>query len=302
MEAIAGQTRGGLGNFVRAVTVTPINDLKGAKSGRFSEGEELLRCKLAASYRLVDILGWTHGIFNHISLRCSEAQGNSAHHHFLINPFGLLYSEITASSLLKVDLKGKIVDQGSSEFGFNNAGFTLHSAIHGAFPQINCVVHLHTPAAVAVSSMKCGLLPLGQESLLCGSVGYHDYNGILIDDKEKELLVKNLGSKNKILILRNHGFAACGETVEEAFYLVSNFLAACEAQVRAVALGLDNIFISSKESRRQVSQDGGRGTSSAKKNTGEIEFEAMMRALDNLGYRTGYKYKLLPTVKSGQIE
>ncbi|BFZ09901.1 hypothetical protein BsWGS_12940 [Bradybaena similaris] len=301
MDVIPVQSRGGLGNFVRAAPVIPINDLRGAKSGRFAEGEELLRCKLAACYRLVDLIGWTHGIFNHISVRVGSQ------HHFLINPFGFLYNEITASSLQKVDLSGNIIDQGSSEFGVNKAGFTLHSAIHGARADINCVIHLHTPAAVAVSAMKCGLLPVSEEALICGNVSYHDYHGILISEKEKALLVKNLGPTNKVLILRNHGIAACGETIEETFHLLCNLMAACEAQVRAVGLGLDNVVLPNKEAISQArngkKQDKAKVDAAREEwKTGELEFEAMMRALDNLGYRTGYNYKVLPMVKSGHFE
>uniref|UniRef100_A0A0B6Z7L1 Class II aldolase/adducin N-terminal domain-containing protein n=1 Tax=Arion vulgaris TaxID=1028688 RepID=A0A0B6Z7L1_9EUPU len=300
MDLLRAQPRIGFGNFVRAASIIPINDLKGAKSGRQADREHLLRCKLASCYRLVDLCGWTHGIFNHITARVESEETD----HFLINPFGLLYNEITASSLLKVDAKGTIIDQGTSEFGVNKAGLVLHSTIHEARPDINCVIHLHAPASVAVSAMKCGLLPLGQESTICGNVSYLEYQGMSIDEKGKELLVKNLGPTNKVLILNNQGIVTCGETIEEAFFLAFNVVAACEAQVRAVAAGLDNIVQVKEEVREQISQRGGGGPDAANKDwkTGEVEFEALMRALDNLGYRTGYSYKLLPMVKSGIFE
>merc|ERR1711974_308168 len=127
---------------------------------------------------------------------------------------------------------GSIVEQGSSAFSINKAGSTLHAAIHQARPDLKCIVHLHTPAAVAVSAMKCGLLPMSQEALICGKVSYHEYRGILVDPEEKEKLARNLGVHNKILFLHNHGVAVCGETIEEAFHFVFNVMAACEAQIR----------------------------------------------------------------------
>ncbi|GFO15249.1 alpha-adducin [Plakobranchus ocellatus] len=210
---------------------------------------------------------------------------------------------MTASSLVKVDLDGKVVCQGSSPFSVNRAGWTIHSAIHGARPDIKCVIHLHTPATVAVSSMKCGLLKLCQEALTVGEVSYHDYHGIVLDPKEKELLIQNLGPTNKIVMLRNHGVAVCGETVEEAFHFTFNLLAACEQQVKAMQVGLDNLHIPKADG--PVTQNhllamqgsGGSDNQGTKWGRGQLEFEALMRTLDNMGYRTGYDYKILPVVK-----
>ncbi|CAG5120319.1 unnamed protein product, partial [Candidula unifasciata] len=191
MDLIRSQQRTGFGNFVKAASIVPINDLKGAKSGRFADKEQLVRCKLASCYRLVDLCGWSHSIFNHITARIE----NGGDDHFLINPFGLLYNEITASSLHKVDLTGRIIDQGTSEFGVNKAGFVLHSIIYQARSDINFIIHVHTAASVAVSALKCGLLPLCQEAIRCGNVSYHDYQGMYIEDKSD--LVTNLGPVNK---------------------------------------------------------------------------------------------------------
>ncbi|KAG8591272.1 hypothetical protein GDO81_000110 [Engystomops pustulosus] len=271
--------------------VTPVNDLRGSDSIAYEKGEKLLRCKLAAFYRLADLFGWSQLIYNHITVRVSSEQ-----EHFLIVPFGLLYSEVTASSLVKINLQGEIVDRGSTNLGVNKAGFTLHSAIYAARPDVKCIVHIHTPAGAAVSAMKCGLLPLSPESLCLGEVAYHDYHGILVDEEEKILIQKNLGPKSKVLILRNHGLVTMGETVEEAFYYIHNLVSACEIQVRTLASagGPDNLVLLDpgkyKKSRSPESPSGDTATH-PKWLVGEQEFEALMRMLDNLGYRTGYPYR-----------
>uniref|UniRef100_A0A8C5LSY4 Alpha-adducin n=1 Tax=Leptobrachium leishanense TaxID=445787 RepID=A0A8C5LSY4_9ANUR len=272
--------------------VTPVNDLRGSDSIAYEKGEKLLRCKLAAFYRLADLFGWSQLIYNHITVRVSSEQ-----EHFLIVPFGLLYSEVTASSLVKVNLQGDMIDRGSTNLGVNKAGFTLHSAIYAARPDVKCIVHIHTPAGAAVSAMKCGLLPLSPEALSLGEVAYHDYHGILVDEEEKVLIQKNLGPKSKVLILRNHGLVTMGETVEEAFYYIHNLMSACEIQVRTLASagGPDNLVLLDpgkyKKSRSPESPSGDGGTTHPKWLVGEQEFEALMRMLDNLGYRTGYPYR-----------
>ncbi|XP_064305082.1 alpha-adducin isoform X4 [Phalacrocorax carbo] len=273
--------------------VTPVNDLRGSDSIAYEKGEKLLRCKLAAFYRLADLFGWSQLIYNHITARV-----NSEQEHFLIVPFGLLYSEVTASSLVKINIQGDVVDRGSTNLGVNQAGFTLHSAIYAARPDVKCIVHIHTPAGAAVSAMKCGLLPISPEALSLGEVAYHDYHGILVDDEEKVVIQKNLGPKSKVLILRNHGLVSVGETVEEAFYYIHNLVLACEIQVRTLASagGPDNLVLLDpgkyKAKSRSPESPVGEGTVSHPKwQIGEQEFEALMRMLDNLGYRTGYPYR-----------
>ncbi|XP_058428441.1 alpha-adducin isoform X9 [Marmota monax] len=264
--------------------VTPVNDLRGSDSIAYDKGEKLLRCKLAAFYRLADLFGWSQLIYNHITTRV-----NSEQEHFLIVPFGLLYSEVTASSLVKINLQGDIVDRGSTNLGVNQAGFTLHSAVYAARPDVKCVVHIHTPAGAAVSAMKCGLLPISPEALSLGEVAYHDYHGILVDEEEKVLIQKNLGPRSKVLILRNHGLVSVGESVEEAFYYIHNLVVACEIQVRTLASagGPDNLVLLDpgkyKAKSRAPGSPAGEGTASPPKwQIGEQEFEALMRMLDNL--------------------
>ncbi|KAF2362529.1 Class II aldolase/adducin N-terminal [Trinorchestia longiramus] len=293
-------------------SMCPINDLRGLEGLTYAKGEKLLRCKLAALYRLIDMYGWSQNIYNHISVRVSQDQ-----EHFLLNPFGLLYSEVTASTLVKVDMQGQVVDPGSTNFGVNVAGFTLHSALHASRPDLRCIIHIHTAPVVAVSAMKLGLLPLSQESLMFGDISYHTYQGILVDPEEKEQLARNLGPINKVMLLRNHGAVCCGESVEEAWYYVYHLVLACENQMKLVPVGLDNLIMVSDEARQltyDTSRSGfggvdskseggaaGQGQKTRKFKTGEMEFEALMRSLDNAGMRTGYIYRnpLVKQVSAG---
>ncbi|XP_031658443.1 alpha-adducin isoform X19 [Oncorhynchus kisutch] len=270
--------------------VTPVNDLRGSDSISYEKGEKLLRCKLAAFYRLTDLFGWSQLIYNHLTVRV-----NSDQERFIIVPFGLLYSEVSASSLVKINMQGEIVDRGSTNLGVNQAGFTLHSAIYAARPDVKCIVHVHTPAGAAVSAMKCGLLPISPEALTLGEVAYHDYHGIIIDKEENVLIQKNLGPTSKVLILRNHGLVSVGETVEEAFYYIHNLVTACEIQVRTLASagGPGNLVMldPAKYKSRPRCSVHVEGSTHPKWLVGEQEFEAYMRMLDNLGYRTGYPYR-----------
>ncbi|XP_075943391.1 alpha-adducin isoform X8 [Anarhichas minor] len=272
--------------------VTPVNDLRGSDSISYDKGEKQHRCKLAAFYRLADLFGWSELIFNHLTVKV-----NSDEDRFLIIPFGLLYSEVTASSLVKVNFQGEIVDRGSTNLGVNLAGFNLHSAIYAARPDVKCVVHIHTAAGTAVSAMKCGLLPISPEALSLGEVTYHDYHGILVDEDENILIKRDIGPISKVFILRNHGLVTVGATVEEAFYYMHNLVTACEIQVRTLASagGPDNLVLldpTKYKARSRVPEPASDGSSTHPKwQVGEQEFEAFMRMLDNLGYRTGYPYR-----------
>ncbi|MBL9013881.1 MAG: class II aldolase/adducin family protein [Myxococcales bacterium] len=195
---------------------------------RVSEAEWKLRVDLAAAYRLVALYGWDDLIFTHISARLDGPE-----HHFLINPYGFTFDEITASSLVKVDLDGKKVLD--SPHFINPAGFVIHSAIHAAREDARCVLHTHSINGVAVSAAKHGLLPLSQQaSLVLAALGYHDYEGIALRDDEKPRLVRDLGT-NPFLMLRNHGLLTVGRTIPEAFLLMYTFEAACAIQLRAQA-------------------------------------------------------------------
>jgi ribulose-5-phosphate 4-epimerase/fuculose-1-phosphate aldolase len=195
-----------------------------------SPSEWEARVNLAATYRLTALFGWDDLVFTHISARVPGPE-----HHFLINPYGMMFDEITASSLVKVDLDGrKIAD---SPYDTNPAGFTIHSAVHAAREDAHCVMHTHSVNGVAVSAQEAGLLPLSQQSLgVLASLGYHDYEGIALNEAEKPRLVQDLGS-NAYLMLRNHGLLTVGATPADAFVAMYFFEAACMIQVRAQAGG-----------------------------------------------------------------
>ncbi|MDI3261150.1 MAG: class II aldolase/adducin family protein [Sinobacteraceae bacterium] len=197
---------------------------------RVSAEEWQLRVDLAAAYRLVAHFGWDDLVFTHISARVPGPE-----RHFLINPYGFLFEEITASSLVKVDLNGGIV-MDTPHF-INPAGFTIHSAIHAAREDAHCVLHVHSVNGVAVSAQKHGLLPISQQSLfVLASLGYHDYEGVALREEEKPRLVRDLGDKS-FLMLRNHGLLTVGATVADAFLFMYLFEAACMIQVRAQSGG-----------------------------------------------------------------
>ncbi|MDX1497145.1 MAG: class II aldolase/adducin family protein [Salinisphaeraceae bacterium] len=190
------------------------------------------RVDLAAAYRLVAMYGWDDLVFTHLTVRVPGPE-----HHFLINPYGMMFEEITASSLVKVDLDGnKVMD---SNYPINPAGFTIHSCIHGAREDAMCVMHTHSLNGVAVSAQKNGVLPLSQQSLfVLASLAYHDYEGVALNEDEKPRLVSDLGNAN-FLMLRNHGLLTCAPTVADAFLFMYLFEAACMIQVRAMAGGKD---------------------------------------------------------------
>ena len=188
------------------------------------------RTDLDAAYRAVAMYGWDDLVFTHLSARVP-----GPHHHFLINPYGMLFEEITASSLVKIDLEGrKVMD---SPFEINPAGFTIHSAVHEARDDARCVMHLHTSEGVAVSCQKEGLLPISQQSLFpLASLAYHDYEGVALEPAEKKRLVEDLGEKSA-MILRNHGLLTCAESVADAFLYMYILQKACEVQIRAQSGG-----------------------------------------------------------------
>lgn len=195
-----------------------------------SAEEWQLRVDLAACYRLVALYGWSDLVFTHISARVPGPE-----HHFLINPYGLMFDEITASSLIKVDQHcNKVLD---SPFPVNPAGFVIHSAVHEAREDIVCVLHTHTRAGVAVSAQKCGILPISQQStFILSSLAYHDYEGVAFRDDEKPRLQKNLGNARN-LVLRNHGLLTVGKTIADAFLAMYRLESTCQIQVSAQAGG-----------------------------------------------------------------
>ena len=202
--------------------------------GKVSDEEWAARVDLAAAYRLVAHFGWDDLIFTHLSARVPGPE-----HHFLLNPYNLMFDEVTASSLVKVDKDGHAVDE--TPFMTNPAGFVIHSALHMAREDAHAVMHLHTPNGVAVSAHKDGLLPLTQHAMLLGKdIGFHDYEGVAVDMDERERLVADLGDKS-MMILRNHGTLATGASVGECFIKLYYLERACEMQNLALAAGEANL-------------------------------------------------------------
>ena len=195
-----------------------------------SDEEWQLRCDLAACYRLAAAYGWSDLVFTHISARIPGPE-----HQFLINPYGLMFDEITASSLVKVDQDCNKLS--NSPFPVNPAGFVIHSAIHQVREDAACVLHTHTRAGVAVSAQKCGVLPISQQStFVLGSLAYHDYEGVALRDDEKPRLQADLGKAN-YLMLRNHGLLTVGRTIPDAFLSMYTFENTCRIQIDAQAGG-----------------------------------------------------------------
>nr|NVI74661.1 hu li tai shao [Cucujiformia] len=276
------------GNFYKnSSCVLPINDIRGIEAMGYGKGEKILRCKLAAVYRLIDLCGWNQGSASLVTARLNQDE-----EHFLVNPYGMLYHEITASSLIKVDMQANVVEQGTTNFSVNISAFSLHGAIHAARPDIKCIIHLHTPSVVAVSATKVGILPISQESVVIGEVSTSPFLGGLIDPEEKDKLARNLGPNNKVLLLTNQGVLCCGETIEEAFFNARNTVLACEAQLKLLPMGLDNIVLLNEETRKRIYEAAHKAPESTprpdkptilegkierKWRVGGVEFEGLMR-------------------------
>jgi len=258
---------------------------------RVSAEEWELRVNLAACYRLVARYGMTDLIYNHITARVPGPE-----HHILINAYGMLYEEVTASSLIKVDLGGAIVDNGDTDYSVNAAGYIIHSAVHETREDAHCVIHTHTPAGIAVSAMEEGLLPLSQTAMrFHGHVAYHDYEGPAFNRGEKGRLVKHLGNKSA-MILRNHGLLVCAPSIPQAFNLIYWLEQACRVQVQLLSsqrplhkankkvVALTAEALSGMEitldNEAATNPSLKRGAQKAGSGYGMLEWPALLRALD----------------------
>lgn len=240
-----------------------------ARKQEMSDAEWQARQKLASCYRVFDLMGWSESIYNHISLRIPDEENA-----FLINPYGLLYSEVRASNLVKIDIDGKIVD--GSPYPVNKAGFTQHSCFHRNLPWAHAVCHTHTTATVAVCSLEGGLQPVNfYACALVGRLSYHDFEGITVRAEESERLIANLGG-NRILMLKNHGPVILGETIEEIFMRHWLLQRACEIQMATLSMGRpvtvpDNVIAVHQRDLKEVSIDGVQG---------KADFDAWVRRVD----------------------
>jgi ribulose-5-phosphate 4-epimerase/fuculose-1-phosphate aldolase len=253
-------------NAMNAIHPLPVMDVK----DQVSAEEWQTRVDLAACYRLIAMYGWDDVVFTHVSAKIPGTE------HFLINPYGLMFEEMTASNLVKIDLQGnKLMD---TPYDINPAGFTIHSAVHEVRHDASCVLHTHTAAGVGVSAQKEGILPISQQSIfVLSNLSYHDYEGVALNEDEKARLQADLGKTNA-MILRNHGLMTCGKSIAEAFLGMYTLQRCCEIQVAAQAGGGELIPISqaildgAKESMRQVTRGAG----------GNLAWPALLRKLQRV--------------------
>ncbi|MDA9840023.1 class II aldolase/adducin family protein [Porticoccaceae bacterium] len=243
-------------------------------TGRTSmaQTEQELRVQLAACYRIFDHMGWSEMIYNHITAKVPGPE-----HHFLINPYGLHYREVTASNLVKVDIDGNIVEH--TDYAVNPAGIVIHTAIHAARPDIQCIAHTHTNAGMAVACTQEGLRTDNfYSALLHNQIAYHDFEGITVNDEEKPRLIANLGDKS-LMILRNHGLLAGGRTIPEAFQNLWAMERACQVQVTTDSTGRPNIPVGPEilaKSEQLMAMQAMGGPS------GELEFKALTRLIEKI--------------------
>jgi ribulose-5-phosphate 4-epimerase/fuculose-1-phosphate aldolase len=247
---------------------------------RCSPEEWEARVDLAACYRLLDVYGMSDMMANHVSVRVPGEES------FLINPYGMMYEEMTASCLIKVDLAGNILakpDFGALNYGINKAGYVIHSAVHEARPEVGCVIHTHSWASMAISALDCGLLPITQTAMRFLKIGYHEYQGVVLNEDEQESLIRDLG-QGEALMLRNHGALVVGRTVGEAFNWTHRLELACRSQIGAMSCNakLRDVPAAVLEETWNNYQPGTR------RPYGLMEWPALLRKLDRMdpSYRT----------------
>lgn len=243
---------------------------------KYTEQELQTRIDLAACYRLMPLFGMSDLIYNHITARIP-----GSNEEILINPYGLMYEEITASSLIKINLEGDILDNPNDDFGINQAGYVVHSAVHGARHDVGCVIHTHSRAGMAVSAMKSGLMPLAQTSMRFRDVAYHDYESVAIDIDEQERLVSDLGTQDA-MILRNHGLLVASPSIAEAFNAMYWLEMACRVQVDTLCSGAELVL----PSQEIIDKTYNLYQPHTRRPFGIMEWPAMLRYLDrrNPGY------------------
>lgn len=240
----------------------------------WTDAEQKLRVQLAAAYRMVDLYGWSELIYSHLTVRVPGPE-----HHFLINPYGLTYDEVTASNLVKVDLDGRIV--GPSKYGVNPAGFVIHSAIHAQSEDNNCVMHTHSTAGMALAALQDPLRPLSiYAASVFGHLSIHEFEGISTDPAERERLVQHFGA-NRSMILRNHGLLVAGRTVPETFLRLFRLERACTVQLAALSAGPVAVM-NDKLAAHCYQQVEGFSQQAGGKPHGETEFDALVRKLDRI--------------------
>lgn len=248
---------------------------------RCTPAEWQARVDLAACYRLVDLYGMSDMMANHISMRVPGEDGA-----FLINAYGMMYEEITASSLIKIDVEGNVLskpDFGELNYGINKAGYVIHSAVHAARHEVDCVIHTHSWASMAVSALECGLLPITQTAMRFLKIGYHDYQGVVLDEAEQASLLQDLG-QGEALILRNHGALVVGRTVGEAFNWMHRLELSCRSQLAAMACNSPFVQVP----QAVLEETWNNYQPGTRRPYGQMEWPALLRKLDRLdpSYKT----------------
>uniref|UniRef100_UPI0035ADD165 class II aldolase/adducin family protein n=1 Tax=Hylemonella sp. TaxID=2066020 RepID=UPI0035ADD165 len=248
---------------------------------RCTPAEWQARVDLAACYRLVDLYGMSDMMANHISMRVPGEEGA-----FLINAYGMMYEEITASSLIKIDVEGNVLskpDFAELNYGINKAGYVIHSAVHAARHEVDCVIHTHSWASMAVSALECGLLPLTQTAMRFLKIGYHDYQGVVLDEAEQASLLQDLG-QGEALILRNHGALVVGRTVGEAFNWMHRLELSCRSQLAAMACNSPFVQVP----QAVLEETWNNYQPGTRRPYGQMEWPALLRKLDRLdpSYKT----------------
>ncbi len=241
-----------------------------------SQEEWDTRVNLAACYRLMAEFGMVEMVANHISARVPGTENE-----FLINPYGMLYEEMTASSMIRIDLDGKVLFN-ATDYDVNQAGYVIHSAVHGARHDVDCIIHTHTLAGMAVSAMKCGILPIAQSSMRFSDIAYHDYEGIALRLEERERLVQNLGNR-EAMVLRNHGLLTVAPSIPECFNNMYRLERACQLQVTALSCNTELQMPPAEV----VQYSNHQMTSGVRRRYGLLEWPAMLRKLD----RTDTSYR-----------
>ena len=244
------------------------------EAGRYDRAEWELRVEVAACYRLIRHFGWDDLVYNHVTARIPDRE-----HEYLINPYGLMYDEVTASNLVRIDIDGKILEASPHEI--NPAGFVIHSAVHAARPDVACVIHTHSRAGVAISALKEGFVPVSQGGFqFFDRVAYHDYEGFALDLAEQRRLVADLG-RHRAMILRNHGLLVCGRSVPDAFRLLYYLEQACQVQLDALQTG-KNIVLPAAEIREHTARQWEGGAAGIGSGSTFREWPALLRMLDRL--------------------
>lgn len=281
-----------------------ISDIRGADTLYYTKKDRQLRCKLASVYRLMQMFGWGKGVCDRAACTvCSSGNDNEEKRYF-VAPTGLLFSEVTASSILKVDHKADVVEQGSTNLGISKSMFGLQETIHSARKDANCIMFVAAEPVIVVSAIKQGLVPISPEGVAVGEVSYHDFPGVKLDEEAKDSLINSFGPASRVLILRNFGAICVGETIEETAYLAHLLVTACGLQLSSMNAGMEDLLKIDDDTKEQMitSLHGGLDANENQQKLAELQFEAWMRLLDSRGCKTGYNYRKAEIFKSEEKE